>query len=97
MVLYNMGITGAILVEPMRNRSSGEMVRAYSAAMKRLHDAGVKPSMHILDNECSEEFKDTITKHEMKYHLAPPMIIAETRLRKPYKPSRIISSQCSAA
>ena len=72
MVLYDMDISGAIMVEPMKNHSSGEMVRAYNAAMKRLHDAGIKPTMRILDNKCSDEFKDTIKSYDMKYQLVPP-------------------------
>ena len=97
MVLYDMDISGAILAEPMRNRTSGEMVRAYSAAMSRLHEAGVKPTMHILDNECSEEFKDTIKGYEMKYQLVPPHDHRRNAAEKRSKYSRIISSQFCVA
>ena len=72
MVIYDMDISGAVLVEPMRNRTSGEMVKAYTAAIKRLHNAGVRPTMHILDNECSEEFKEAIKENKMKHQLVPP-------------------------
>ena len=43
--------TNNILVEPMRNRVSGEMVRAYQVLMDRLREKSIKPTMQILDNE----------------------------------------------
>jgi hypothetical protein len=50
----------AILVEPMKNRTSGEMNRAYQTLINRLRAAGIAPKQHILDNECSNDFKETI-------------------------------------
>ena len=67
-----MDLTNSILVEAMKNRSSGEMVRAYQTALKRLHKASDRPTLHILDNECSQEFKDVITLNKMKFQLVPP-------------------------
>ena len=55
MVVYDMDVSNAILVEAMRNRTAGEMVRAYKAIMDRLSRGGVEPTVHLLDNECSEE------------------------------------------
>ncbi len=52
--------SNAILVEAMKNRSAGEMIRAYLILVNCLCNAGVTPKMHILDNECSEEFKAQI-------------------------------------
>ena len=34
--------------------------------------SGITPTMHILDNECSEEYKQAIMKNHMKYQLVPP-------------------------
>jgi len=62
----------AILVEPMKNRSSTEMIRAYQALIDRLNAAGVFPQQHILDNECSKEFKVAIKTNNMTYQLVPP-------------------------
>ena len=45
-----------ILVEPMKNRTSGEMIRAYQALINHLHAANIIPKQHILDNECLVEF-----------------------------------------
>ena len=43
----------AIMSEPMNNRTSGEIVKAYQKLIKRLCLAGITPKKHILDNECS--------------------------------------------
>ena len=61
-----------ILVEPMKNCTSGEMIQAYQALIDRLHAANIVPKHHILDNECSDEFKTTITSNDMTYQLVPP-------------------------
>jgi hypothetical protein len=50
--------SNAILVEAMKNHSAGEMIRAYQVLVEHLHNAGLTPKMHILDNECSTEFKE---------------------------------------
>ena len=60
-----------IITEPLRNRTAGEMVKAFKKLMKRLKRAGIKPKKHMLDNEASEEFKDAIVEHEMEYELVP--------------------------
>ncbi len=71
MVLFKID-SNAILVEAMKNRSVGEMIRAYLVLVNRLCNAGVTPKMHILDNECSEEFKAQICKNIMTFQLVPP-------------------------
>ncbi len=50
--------SNAILVEGMKNRTSGKMIRAYRHLVDRLKTAGIQPRHHVLDNECSVEFKD---------------------------------------
>ena len=64
--------SSAILVEPMKNRSSGETIRAYQALIARLNSAGIFPKEHILDNECSTDFKAIIKTNKMSYQLVPP-------------------------
>ena len=71
MVLYEVD-SNSILVQEMRNRTSGEMVSAYNTLVARLKLAGFEPKMHLLDNECSQEYKDAITKNGMTYQLVPP-------------------------
>ena len=64
--------SSAILVEPMKNRSSSEMIRAYQALIGHLNAAGIFPNEHILDNECSTGFKSIIKTNKMTYQLVPP-------------------------
>ncbi len=64
--------SSAILVEAMKNRSAGERLRAYLILVNCLRNASVTPKMHILDNECLEEFKAQIRKNNMTFQLVPP-------------------------
>jgi hypothetical protein len=50
----------AIMVTPMKNRTSKEMIRDYQVLVNRLNASGVHPKHHMLDNECSQDFKDAI-------------------------------------
>ena len=49
-----------ILSESMRNRSSCEIVRTHLILMQRLKAAEIRPKKHVLENECSTEFKQVI-------------------------------------
>ena len=66
MVLYELS-SNVILVEPLRNKTSGEMVAAYQKLVDRLEEGGIKPNFHILDNEISGEYRDAIAENEMKF------------------------------
>ncbi len=52
--------SNAILVEAMKNRMAGKMIHTYQTLVDCLHSAGIQPKMHLLDNECSAEFKEWI-------------------------------------
>ena len=71
MVLFELD-SNNILCEAMKNRTSGEMVRAYQKLVDRLKEKGILPKMHILDNEGSEELYAAIKLNNMKYQLVPP-------------------------
>ena len=64
--------SNAILVEAMKNCLAGKIIRAYQVLVERLCSTGLTPKMHILDNECSAEFKEQIKLNNMKYQLVPP-------------------------
>jgi hypothetical protein len=50
--------------EPMKNKSAGEMIKAYLALWTRLTALGtVKPTTHIMDNKASEEYEKEIQKN----------------------------------
>ncbi len=58
--------SNVILIEYMKNRTAGEMIRAYQVLIDRLNSTGIFLKLHILDNECSAEMKATITLNKMK-------------------------------
>jgi hypothetical protein len=76
------GDCDVILVEAMKNCSSGEMIRAYQKLIDCLHAARIVPKHHILDNECSDEFKETIKCNKMTYQLVPPHNHHRNRAKK---------------
>ena len=82
MVLAHPNSNG-ILQEPMKNCTSGEMICAYQKLIDRLKNAGITPKRHILDNECSADFKQTIW--------------GNNKLKRPSKPSKPTSSAYHAA
>ena len=56
----------------MKDRTAGEMIRAYQKLIDRLKECGIMPSHHILDNEVSADFKEAIKANHMTYQLVPP-------------------------
>ncbi len=64
--------SNTILVEAMKNRTTGEMIQAYQVLVECFCSAGINPTMHIPDNECSAEFKERIKSNNMKYQFVPP-------------------------
>ena len=64
--------SNAILVEPMKNRTSQEIIRGYQVLIDQLNEADIFPTEHILDNEKSAEFLEVIKKNRMTYQLVPP-------------------------
>ena len=55
----------------MRDRKGSEIICAYKALIHRLKIAGITPKKHILDNECSNEYKEAIRENGMEYELVP--------------------------
>ena len=70
MVLINMD-SSYISMESTKNRHSAEMVATYQIIIDRLKACGINPKHHILDNECSNEFKEAIKDNNMTYQLVP--------------------------
>ena len=68
MVLTELDSNTTILLEGIKkNHTSGEMIRAYQNLVDCLKTAGIQPKHHVLDNECSVDFKAMITKNQMTY------------------------------
>ena len=59
MVLFDLD-SNNILSEPMRNRTASEMMKLYKKLIDLLKEKGIQNKFHLLDNECSEEFKEVI-------------------------------------
>jgi len=64
--------SNGILMEPMKSRKEGDMIKAYRSIMKRLKAAGINPNLQILDNEASAKYKEEIKKQVGEYQLVPP-------------------------
>ena len=71
MVLLNMD-SSYISSEPMKNRHSSEIVMTYQNLINRLKACRINPKHHVLNNECSKEFKEAIKDNKMTYQLVPP-------------------------
>ena len=63
--------SNSIMTEAMKDRTAGEIIKAYQKLVKRLKKAGIHPKKHILDNECSEEYKQAIADNNMQHELVP--------------------------
>jgi len=70
MIMFEMD-GNSIMSEPMKDITSGAIISAYQKLIKRLRLAGITPKNHILDNECSEDFKQAIRDNGMTYELVP--------------------------
>ena len=60
MALYELN-SNATLVEPLRNKTSGEMMAAHQNLEGRLKEGGVEPKLHTVDNKISVEYKEAIS------------------------------------
>eukprot|EP00957_Ditylum_brightwellii_P117499 8961381-Ditylum_brightwellii.AAC.1 len=72
-VLYDYD-SNAILAEPIRNHTEGELIRAFSALHTYLLTSGLKPRLQVLDNEASAALQKEITNKKMNFQLAPPHV-----------------------
>ena len=73
MVMYDYN-SNAILTTPLRNRQAKTLTDAWELLHQRLTQHGHPTKNFILDNECSTELKQALTKHNKKYELTPPKI-----------------------
>ena len=56
----------------MKNCSEAELVRSYTTLHKYLCLRGLKPTLHVLDNECPSGLKEFMTKADENFQLVPP-------------------------
>ncbi len=61
-----------IVAEPMKNRTEGEMIRAYQKIINWMKAAGLGIKKQVLDNKYSAAMKACIKSNGMTYELVPP-------------------------
>ena len=66
--------SNAILVAPLKNRSTTSIVEAWKQLFTRLTQHGHETIMFILDNKFSGQLKSTLTSHKLQYQLIPPNV-----------------------
>ena len=70
-VLYHQD-TNSIHTVAIPNRQAATIRDAWESTHKILVHQGHAPDMHILDNECSQELKNSFQKYKIQYQLVPP-------------------------
>jgi hypothetical protein len=73
MIPYDYG-SNAILAEPLKSKSEGKMIRAYSKLHEYISGRGLKLRLQKLDNECPTGLKRFMKQNEADYQLVPPHI-----------------------
>jgi hypothetical protein len=72
-VLYHQD-TNTIHTVPIPNRKAGTIRTAWETTHKILVHHGHAPELHILDNECSQELKDSFQKYKINFQRVPPKV-----------------------
>ena len=66
--------SNTIHAEPLKNRTGIELKTSYHKLYNLLTNRGLKPSLHILDNECINMLKKFMREVNEKFQLIPPHI-----------------------
>ena len=74
------------MAEPIKSRKASELTTVYAKIHKMLTPRGLKPKLHILDNEFSQTIIDFMIGVDEKYQLVPPHI------RRPNAAERVIQT-----
>ena len=70
-VLYDYD-SNAILVKAIPNRRAATIRDAWIDKLQILQRNGLKPELHIIDNECSDDLKAAFRKHNVQFQRVPP-------------------------
>jgi hypothetical protein len=71
MVLYDYD-SNAILSKPLKTRQASELTQAWTELHTKLQANGYAPTLHILDNECSDDLKKAFKKYDVNFQRVPP-------------------------
>ena len=96
-VLYDTN-SNCIFAEPIKDRTSTHIEKAYEKIINILQQANIYPLIHVLDNEASKTYSTLIQKHgKTKIQFVPPHVhrrnVAERSIRT-FK-AHFISGLCS--
>ena len=64
--------SNAILAEPIKSRSSSELIAAWTKCHNTLTSRGIKPKLHVLDNELSDDMRQVILATDTTIQRVPP-------------------------
>jgi hypothetical protein len=70
-ILYD-NDSNAILAQPIKNRTSPELLKAFQVMEQELVARGLKPKLMKLDNEASKLLKTYLHQHNITFQLVPP-------------------------
>ena len=86
-----------IHMEPMKNRTKEEILAAFQRSNSILVNAGFKPLLHRLDNECSNILKDHLHSENIDFQLAPPGIHRRNAAERAIRTAKnhLIAAFCS--
>ena len=73
MIAYDYS-SNKIDAEYLKSRLGHILKTAYEKIHKLLNSRGLKPRIHLLDNECAESFKAFMKDTQEKFHLALPSL-----------------------
>jgi hypothetical protein len=71
MILYDYD-SNAILSIPLKTRQASELTQAWTTLHTKLQHNGYAPTLHILDNECSDDLKKAFRKYDVDFQRVPP-------------------------
>ena len=64
--------SNAILAEPIKSRASTELITAWQKCYDTLTSRGIKPKLHMLDNELSDDMRQAIQATDTAIQRVPP-------------------------
>jgi hypothetical protein len=90
LVLYDFD-SNSILAVPIKNRRKHSLVRGYQQCLVELTRAGIKPILHRVDNEISNDMIAEIEQKSMAYHISAPGDHRLNFAKGRFKPSKFTS------
>jgi hypothetical protein len=73
MILYDYD-SNAILAQPMKDRTSPELLKAFQVMEQELVASGLRPKLMKLENEASKLLKMYLHQQNITFQLVPPYI-----------------------